>query len=224
MRSTLCLKFHFENIFVNQTHPFRSDSQQLSFLASATAASSASAAAAAANAPKSHRIVPQQQPNSLPISITQHVNVVGGGGHVPAASASALAVGGHHHHPVLSAASSTNPSSSHHAPHPHHYHHHNLIQPQSSNPLSNSANRRRESANSSIGATSVRRLLTVNRGCHNKIPVHVRAKVVKNFIILVIGHSLISATLLPMIGLQVGGINWFKVGIDIPRVIFFDNF
>lgn len=78
-------------------------------------------------------------------------------------------------------------------------HHHSIIQPQNSNPISSS--RRRESANSSVG--SVRRLLTINRGCRQKIPVHVRAKVIKNFIFLVIGHGLISATLLPLIGLQV---------------------
>lgn len=90
---------------------------------------------------------------------------------------------------ILSAQSSSNNQ--------HHYHHHNIIQPQSSNPIS----RRRESANSSIG--SMRRLLTVNRGCRHKIPVHVRANVIKNFIFLVIAHGLISTTLLPLISLQV---------------------
>lgn len=103
-----------------------------------------------------------------------------------------------HHHQVLSAQSSSNNNPGQHQHHPHYYHHHNIIQP-ASNPIS----RRRESANSSIGATSVRRLLTVNRGCRHKIPVHVRAAVIKNFIFLVIGHGLISATLLPLIGLQV---------------------
>lgn len=62
---------------------------------------------------------------------------------------------------------------------------------------------RRESINSSIGANSVRRLLTVNRGCRHKIPVHVRAKVIKNFILLVIAHGLTTAALVPLIGLQV---------------------
>lgn len=65
------------------------------------------------------------------------------------------------------------------------------------------ANRRRESVNSSIGATSVRRLLTVNRGCRHKIPVHVRAKVLKNFMLLIIAHGMMCAALMPVVGLQV---------------------
>lgn len=86
--------------------------------------------------------------------------------------------------------------------HVHHFHH-TVAQPQNSNSTQVCSSRRRESANSSIGATSVRRLLTVNRGCRHKIPVHVRANVIKNFMFLVIGHGLISATLLPLMGLQV---------------------
>uniref|UniRef100_A0A1B0CSB0 Uncharacterized protein n=2 Tax=Lutzomyia longipalpis TaxID=7200 RepID=A0A1B0CSB0_LUTLO len=69
---------------------------------------------------------------------------------------------------------------------------------------------RRESINSSIGANSVRRLLTVNRGCRHKIPVHVRAKVIKNFILLVIAHGLTTAALVPLIGLQGSSSAWFE--------------
>lgn len=64
-------------------------------------------------------------------------------------------------------------------------------------------NRRRESVNSSIGATSIRRLLTVNRGCRHKIPVHIRAKVAKNFTFLILAHGLSAAVLVPLFGLQV---------------------
>lgn len=63
--------------------------------------------------------------------------------------------------------------------------------------------RRRESINSSIGATSIRRLLTVNQGCRHKISSHVRAKVAKNFTLLIISHGLMSAVLVPLFGLQV---------------------
>lgn len=65
------------------------------------------------------------------------------------------------------------------------------------------SSRRRESINSSIGATSIRRLLTVNRGCRHKIPLHVRAKVAKNFTFLIIAHGLMCAILIPLFGLQV---------------------
>lgn len=65
------------------------------------------------------------------------------------------------------------------------------------------ASRRRESLNSSIGATSIRRLLAVNRGCRHKIPVHIRAKVAKNFTFLILGHGLTCAVLVPLLGLQV---------------------
>lgn len=65
------------------------------------------------------------------------------------------------------------------------------------------SSRRRESINSSIGATSIRRLLTVNRGCRHKISLHVRAKVAKNFTLLIVAHGLMCAVLIPLFGLQV---------------------
>lgn len=68
--------------------------------------------------------------------------------------------------------------------------------------LSGSA-KRRESMNSSIGATSIRRLLTVNRGCRHKISSQVRAKTVKNFTLLIIAHGLMCAVLIPLFSLQV---------------------
>lgn len=76
------------------------------------------------------------------------------------------------------------------------------------------ANRRRESVNSSIGATSVRRLLTVNRGCRHKIPIHVRAKVLKNFMLLIIAHGMMCAALMPVVGLQVRGFNKCNLNSD----------
>lgn len=63
--------------------------------------------------------------------------------------------------------------------------------------------RRRESVNSSIGANSIRRLLTVNRGCRHKISSHVRAKVAKNFTLLIVAHGLMCAILIPFFSLQV---------------------
>lgn len=66
------------------------------------------------------------------------------------------------------------------------------------------AARRRESINSSIGATSIKRLLTINnRGCRHKIPDHIRTKVAKNFRFLIIAHGLTCAILVPLFGLQV---------------------
>lgn len=65
------------------------------------------------------------------------------------------------------------------------------------------SSRRRDSINSSVGATSLRRLLTINRGCRNKIPLHVRSKVAKNFAFLVLSHGLMCAVLIPLFGLQV---------------------
>lgn len=65
------------------------------------------------------------------------------------------------------------------------------------------SSRRRESMNSSIGATSIRRLLTVNRGCRHRISLHVRAKVAKNFTLLILAHGLMCAVLVPLFGLQV---------------------
>lgn len=72
--------------------------------------------------------------------------------------------------------------------------------------LAAAACRRRDSINSSIGATSIRRLLTVNRGCRHKIPVHIRSKVAKNFTFLIIAHGLVCAVLVPLFGLQVNNI------------------
>lgn len=69
--------------------------------------------------------------------------------------------------------------------------------------LAAAACRRRDSINSSIGATSIRRLLTVNRGCRHKVPVHIRSKVAKNFTFLIIAHALVCAVLVPLFGLQV---------------------
>ncbi|XP_058822578.1 uncharacterized protein LOC131684068 [Topomyia yanbarensis] len=74
-------------------------------------------------------------------------------------------------------------------------------------------NRRRDSGNSSIGATSVRRLLTVNNrsyGCRHKIPAHVRSKVIKTFILLTIAHGLMCTALFPLIGLQGSNSTWFQ--------------
>lgn len=68
-----------------------------------------------------------------------------------------------------------------------------------------SAMRRRESVNSSIGATSIRRLLTVNRGCRHNIPLHIRTKVAKNFTYMIVAHGLMCAVLVPLFGLQVIG-------------------
>lgn len=65
------------------------------------------------------------------------------------------------------------------------------------------SSKRRESMNSSIGATSIRRLLTVNRGCRHKISSQVRAKTVKNFTLLIVAHGLMCAVLIPLFSLQV---------------------
>lgn len=72
-----------------------------------------------------------------------------------------------------------------------------------------SASRRRDSINSSIGANSIRRLLTINnRTCRHKVPSHVRSKVCKNFTLLAIAHGLISAILIPIVGLQASNSIW----------------
>lgn len=73
--------------------------------------------------------------------------------------------------------------------------------------------RRRESMNSSIGATSIRRLLAVNRGCRHKVPVHVRAKVAKNFTLLIVAHGLACAVLVPLFGFQVKSVHSEKIEI-----------
>ncbi|XP_029727766.1 uncharacterized protein LOC115254158 [Aedes albopictus] len=74
-------------------------------------------------------------------------------------------------------------------------------------------NRRRDSVNSSIGATSVRRLLTVNNrsyGCRHKIPTHMRHKVTRNFVLLTIAHGLMCTALIPLVGLQGSNSTWFQ--------------
>jgi hypothetical protein len=95
--------------------------------------------------------------------------------------------------------------------------------PPHSAPTSSMAyNRRRDSINSSIGATSVRRLLAVNRsyGCRHKIPVHVRAKITKHFILLVLAHAITCSALVPFIGLQVSRRVLLLV---LPSVLFNNN-
>lgn len=98
-------------------------------------------------------------------------------------------------------------------------------------PLSNhihqhlSNNRRRESMNSSIGATSVRRLLAVNRGSRHRIPTHIRSKILKDFTFLSIAHGLCWAILIPIFGMQGARTIWFHkeniidLGADIGTVL-----
>ncbi|XP_055856408.1 uncharacterized protein LOC129919526 [Episyrphus balteatus] len=88
------------------------------------------------------------------------------------------------------------------------------------------ASRRRESINSSIGATSIRRLITLNsRCCRHKIPAHIQSKVWKDFTFLTIGHGLICAILLPLIGLQSSNSvwhhseQWVNVGPNIGSIL-----
>uniref|UniRef100_A0A6E8V3R5 Uncharacterized protein n=2 Tax=Anopheles coluzzii TaxID=1518534 RepID=A0A6E8V3R5_ANOCL len=72
---------------------------------------------------------------------------------------------------------------------------------------------RRDSVNSSIGATSVRKLLTVqNRsyGCRHKIPSHVRSKMTKNFILVAVAHGFMCTALIPLIVLQGANSTWFQ--------------
>uniref|UniRef100_A0A182MAR1 Major facilitator superfamily associated domain-containing protein n=1 Tax=Anopheles culicifacies TaxID=139723 RepID=A0A182MAR1_9DIPT len=72
---------------------------------------------------------------------------------------------------------------------------------------------RRDSVNSSIGATSVRKLLTVqNRsyGCRHKIPSHVRSKMMKNFILVAVAHGFMCTALVPLIVLQGANSTWFQ--------------
>ncbi|XP_065365911.1 uncharacterized protein LOC135958895 [Calliphora vicina] len=88
------------------------------------------------------------------------------------------------------------------------------------------ASRRRESINSSIGATSIRRLITLNnRNCRHKIPAHIRQKVGKSFTFLAVAHGLKCAALVPIFGLQ--GSNsvwhhreqWLQVGPNIGSLL-----
>ncbi|XP_052867915.1 uncharacterized protein LOC128273891 [Anopheles cruzii] len=74
-------------------------------------------------------------------------------------------------------------------------------------------NRRRDSVNSSIGATSVRKLLTVqNRsyGCRHKVPTHVRSKVTKSFVLVALAHGFMCAALVPLVVLQGSNSTWFQ--------------
>lgn len=88
------------------------------------------------------------------------------------------------------------------------------------------ASRRRESINSSIGATSIRRLITLNsRCCRHKIPPQVQSKVLKDFTFLTIAHGLICAILMPLIGLQSSNSvwhhreQWIHVGPNIGSIL-----
>lgn len=63
--------------------------------------------------------------------------------------------------------------------------------------------RRRDSLNSSIGATSVRRLIAVVRNTNSKYgPVYSRRVLIRNLILLSISHFLITAGFLPFLALQ----------------------
>ncbi|XP_020807124.1 UNC93-like protein isoform X1 [Drosophila serrata] len=88
------------------------------------------------------------------------------------------------------------------------------------------ASRRRESINSSIGATSIRRLITLNnRNCRHKVPAHVRQKVWRQFSCLSLAHGLMNAVLLPVMALQ--GSNavwhhreqWLPLGPDVGSLL-----
>lgn len=85
--------------------------------------------------------------------------------------------------------------------------------------------RRRESMNSSIGATSVRRLLAVNRGSRHRVPSHIRSKILKDFIFLAVAHGLCWAILIPIFGMQGAKTIWFhqentiNLGADIGSVL-----
>ncbi|XP_075157030.1 uncharacterized protein LOC142230263 [Haematobia irritans] len=71
------------------------------------------------------------------------------------------------------------------------------------------ASRRRESINSSIGATSIRRLISLNnRNCRYKVPAHIRQKVGKCFTLLAVAHGLLCAVLVPLFGLQGSNAVW----------------
>ncbi|XP_016982366.1 protein unc-93 homolog A isoform X3 [Drosophila rhopaloa] len=71
------------------------------------------------------------------------------------------------------------------------------------------ASRRRESINSSIGATSIRRLITLNnRNCRHKVPAQVRQKVWRQFSCLSLAHGLMNCVLLPVMALQGSNAVW----------------
>ncbi|XP_061389912.1 protein unc-93 homolog A [Musca vetustissima] len=88
------------------------------------------------------------------------------------------------------------------------------------------ASRRRESINSSIGATSIRRLISLNnRNCRYKVPAHIRQKVTKCFTLLALAHGLMCAVLVPIFALQ--GSNsvwhhreqWLQIGPNIGSLL-----
>ncbi|KAH8416512.1 hypothetical protein KR222_006915 [Zaprionus bogoriensis] len=88
------------------------------------------------------------------------------------------------------------------------------------------ASRRRESINSSIGATSIRRLITLNnRNCRHKVPAHVRQKVWRQFSCLSVAHGLMSAVLLPVMALQGSSSvwhhreQWLQIGPNIGSLL-----
>lgn len=88
------------------------------------------------------------------------------------------------------------------------------------------ASRRRESINSSIGATSIRRLITLNnRNCRHKVPAHVRQKVWRQFTCLSVAHGLMSAVLLPVMALQGSSSvwhhreQWLQIGPNIGSLL-----
>ncbi|XP_017045961.1 UNC93-like protein isoform X2 [Drosophila ficusphila] len=71
------------------------------------------------------------------------------------------------------------------------------------------ASRRRESINSSIGATSIRRLITLNnRNCRHKVSAQVRQKVWRQFSCLSLAHGLMNCVLLPVMALQGSNAVW----------------
>ncbi|KAM8721711.1 hypothetical protein ACLKA7_007562 [Drosophila subpalustris] len=88
------------------------------------------------------------------------------------------------------------------------------------------ASRRRESLNSSIGATSIRRLITLNnRNCRHKVPAHVRQKVWRQFTCLSLAHGLMSGVLLPVMALQGSSSvwhhreQWLQIGPNIGALL-----
>lgn len=88
------------------------------------------------------------------------------------------------------------------------------------------ASRRRESINSSIGATSIRRLITLNnRNCRHKVPAHVRQKVWRQFTCLSVAHGLMCAVLLPVMALQGSSSlwhhreQWLQIGPNIGSLL-----
>lgn len=65
------------------------------------------------------------------------------------------------------------------------------------------ATRRRDSLNSSIGATSVRRLIAVVRNTNSRCgPVYNRRFLIRNLVVLCVSHTLMVSTFLPFLSLQ----------------------